>query len=65
MDREPSADLTPEQVRSALELRGIAILDVADLTAVAGLATALRQQALGLRAAPGGLADGRDGGETA
>ena len=66
MDREPSADLTPEQVRSTLELRGIAVLDDADLTAVVGLATALRQQALGLlRAARGGLADGHDGGETA
>jgi hypothetical protein len=67
MDHEPRADLTSEQVRSALELRGIAVLDDEDLAAVAGLATALRQQALGLLHAVrgSGLADGDTDGEKA
>jgi hypothetical protein len=42
-------NLTPEQVRCALEFRGIEVLDDEDLAAVTGLVAALRQQALGLR----------------
>jgi hypothetical protein len=62
MDDEP---LTAEQVRGVLELRGIGFLAEEDLAAVADLATALRQQAFGLRHAMGGggLANGDAAGE--
>lgn len=66
MTNEPPADLSSEQVRSALELRGIAVLDDEDLAAVVGLVTSLRQQSLGLfHAVRGGFAAGDGGGETA
>jgi hypothetical protein len=54
-----------EQVRRALEFRGIGILDEEDLAAVVSLAAALRQQAFSLRHAMGGggLADGDTAGE--
>jgi hypothetical protein len=60
MDHKPTAELTPEQVQCALELRGIEFLDDQDLAAVTGLVAALRQQALGLRPSPrdGALAAG-------
>lgn len=48
MNHEPPTELTAEQLRGILELRGIEVADD-DLAALPALATALRRQAAGLR----------------
>lgn len=48
MTHEPPAELSAEQIRGVLDLRGIAVADD-DLAALPGLAAALRQQANRLR----------------
>jgi hypothetical protein len=50
MNGEPPAELTPQQIRFLVELRGIPIADD-DLLTLPPLAAALRHQANGLRAA--------------
>jgi len=50
MNHEPPAELTAEQIRGILELRGIEAPGD-DLAALPALATALRRQAEGLRRA--------------
>jgi hypothetical protein len=47
MSHHPPADLTTDQIRTVLMLRGIAVADD-DLAALLALARALRQQADGL-----------------
>jgi hypothetical protein len=48
MNHEPSEEVSPEQVRCVLELRGIPVVDD-DLAALPVLVTAMRRQANGLR----------------
>jgi hypothetical protein len=51
MNHEPPTELTADQIRGILELRGIAAAGD-DLAALPALASALRRQAAGLRREP-------------